>query len=87
MAVMNLQVETYAGETGADLIRRFRLGERTHEVAENMDQWHGQGYRYFKVRTADNSLYILRLDETCGDWDLTMFKTPPSGLSKALHQR
>ena len=85
--MVNLQVEISSGEAGAERILRFRLGEHTHEVAENLDQWHGEGYRYFKVRTADNSLYILRLDETCGDWDLTMFKTPPSGISKALHQR
>ncbi len=84
---MNLQVETYSGEGGADRIRRFRLGERTHEVVENLDQWHGQGYRYFKVKTAYNSLYILRLDESRGDWDLTMFKTPPSAFLRALHQR
>ncbi len=84
---MNLQVETYSGDAGTDRILRFRLGGRTHEVIESLDQWHGQGYRYFKVRTADNSLFILRLDESRGDWDLTMFKAPPSGFSKALHQR
>lgn len=82
---MKLQVETFPGEAGTDMIKRFRLGERTLDVVENMDQWHGEGYRYFKVKADDENLYILRCDDADGDWDLTMFKTQPRGPLKSLH--
>ena len=82
--MIGLEVETFPGEAGTDMIRRFRLGERMREVTENVDQWHGAGYRYFKVKTDDGNLYILRFDEARRDWDLTMFKPPPRIL-KSLH--
>ena len=70
------------------MIRRFHLGERPLEVIENIDQWHGEGYRYFKVKADDGNLYILRLDEVRAEWDLTMFRTqPPGSLSKVFQLR
>jgi len=82
--MIGLKVETFPGEAGTDMIRRFRLGERTREVTENIDQWYGAGYRYFKVKADDGNLYILHFDEARRDWDLTMFKPPPRVL-KSLH--
>ena len=64
---MALQVETYPGDAGAEMIRRFRFDHRALEVTENMDQSHGQGYSYFKVKANDNNLYILRFDEALGE--------------------
>jgi len=85
---MNLQVETYPGHAGADMIRRFYLGGRPVEVVENVDRWHGGDYRYFKVKGDDGNLYILRLDDVRGEWDLTMFQTQrPRGISKVLHAK
>ncbi len=81
---MNLQVETYPGDAGAEMIRRFHLGKRVLEVIENLDQWHGEGYRYFKVKAGDNNLYILRFNEAREEWELIMFK-PPGLLSKVFH--
>jgi hypothetical protein len=81
-----LQVETYAGDHGVEMIRRFRFGGRLVEVAENIDQWHGEGYRYFKVKAGDNNLYILRFDEAKAEWDLTLFKAHElDRLSKVFH--
>lgn len=82
--MIGLTVETVPGEAGTQTIRRFRLGERVREVTENIDQWHGEGYRYFKLKADDGNLYILRFDEAKADWDLTMFKPPPKVL-KSLH--
>lgn len=85
---MDLRVETYAGHAGAGMIRRFHLGGRAVEVAENLDQWHGGDYRYFKVKADDGNLYILRLDDRSGAWDLTLFDSRQGRtVSKVLHAR
>ena len=85
---MDLKVETYPGSAGAELIRRFHLGGRAVEVAENLDQWHGRDYRYFKIKGEDGNLYILRFDETRAEWDLTMYRTERiGGILKFLHAK
>ncbi len=71
---MQVQVETYLDERGAEKLRRIRLDDRVVEVVANIDQWHGAGYRYVKVKGGDGDLYILRRDETAADWDLTMYQ-------------
>ena len=55
--------------------RRLYLHGCQVEVAEPLDQWHGFDYRYVKVRDHDGNLYILRYDEVCTAWELTMFKS------------
>jgi hypothetical protein len=72
---MRIWVETYAGHGGVEMLRRFRLDGREIEVMDNLDQWHGQHYRYFKVRGGDGNLYILRLDEVRSEWELIMFQS------------
>jgi hypothetical protein len=72
---LRVRVETYAGYGGVEMPRRFFFDERGVEVAENLDQWHGPDYRYFKVKGDDGSLYILRLDEVRAEWDLTLFQS------------
>ena len=66
--------------------RRFRLDGREIEAIDNLDQWHGRDYRYFKVRGDDGNLYILRLDESRGEWELIMFQSAQSQAALAyLH--
>ena len=72
---MRVRVETYAGYGGVEMPRRFCFDERCIEVAENLDQWHGPDYRYFKVRGDDGNLYILRFDDMRAEWDLTLFQS------------
>ena len=55
--------------------RRFHFDERCIEVTENLDQWHGPDYRYFKIRGNDGNIYILRLDEGRDEWSLTLFQS------------
>jgi hypothetical protein len=71
---MQVRVETYVDEGGVEKVRRFRLDSRQIEIAENIDQWHGHDYRYFKVKANDGDLYILRHDEIRADWTLTMYE-------------
>lgn len=75
---MRVEVETYVDEGGAEKLRRFRFDSRIIEVADNVDQWHGAGYRYVKVRGCDGNVYILRHSETRAEWELTMYQRSQS---------
>jgi hypothetical protein len=83
---MQVRVETYTGHGGVEMPRRFRLDGREIEAIDNLDQWHGRDYRYFKVRGDDGNLYILRLDELRAEWELIMFQSAQSQAALAyLH--
>lgn len=73
---MHVRVETDAGRRGDKTPRRFELRGRTVEVEDVLDQWTGKDYRYFKLKGGDGNLYILRHDETAGEWELTLYETP-----------
>ena len=77
---MEIRVETYVDEDGVEKLRRFRLDDREIDVAENIDQWHGADYRYFKVRASDDSAYILRVSDDQAFWELTMYQCAMSSL-------
>jgi hypothetical protein len=80
---MQVQVETYVDERGAEKLRRFRLDSRVVEVADNIDQWHGADYRYVKVRGSDGNVYILRHNEVRVEWELTMYQRSQSQGARA----
>lgn len=71
-ADLTIRVECYAGHRGEEEPRRFHLGSRAVEVREVLDRWLAPGHRYFKVRGADDGIYILRHDPG-GRWELTHF--------------
>ncbi|HEY6995589.1 MAG TPA: hypothetical protein VH397_17930 [Xanthobacteraceae bacterium] len=73
---MRVQVESVADSRGVETPRRFHLGGRKVDIVESDDQWHGADYRYFKVKGDDGNVYILRVDEPSGAWELTMFRRP-----------
>ena len=70
---MLVQAETYVDQ-GVEKLRRIRFDSREIEIVDNIDQWHGADYRYFKVRGSDGNLYIVRHDETRADWELTLYE-------------
>jgi hypothetical protein len=74
-AAFQIHVESEATRGGLEMPRRFCLDGRTIEIVENIDQWHGPGYCYFKVKGEDGNLCILRLDEGRAEWELTMFQS------------
>ena len=74
-AALRVHVECEPGHLG-EKPKRFRLNSRDVEIVENLDQWLGPDYRYFKVRGDDGNLYILRHDEGRDAWELTMFQSP-----------
>jgi hypothetical protein len=73
----HLKVECYAGYRADERPLRFTLGcpaGQALEVMEVLDQWHGVGYRCFKVRADDDNLYILRHQEAEDVWTLDAFR-------------
>jgi hypothetical protein len=75
---LELKVECYAGYRADERPLRFafpqKTGTRTYEVMEILDQWYGVGYRCFKVRADDDSIYILRHRESEDRWSLDSFR-------------
>jgi len=67
---MKLRVECYAGTKADERPVRFQLGERDHMVEEVLDQWYGPDDVFFKVRTDDGNLYILRRNTSADEWTL-----------------
>jgi hypothetical protein len=64
---MPVQVERCPGHLGGEMPVRFR--GRKIEIVENVDQWYGPDYCYFKMQGNDGNLYILRFDEGRVEWD------------------
>ena len=48
------------GPKGVEKLRRICFDSRQIEIAENIDQWHGADYRYFKVRGATGACNHIR---------------------------
>ena len=69
-----MRVECHAGYRSEETPIRFWLGENLVEVIEVVDCWLAPDYRYFKVRTAEGDIYILRNDVRSGEWELTLFE-------------
>jgi hypothetical protein len=67
---MQVGGETYVDKDGVEKLRRIRFDSREIEVAENIGQWHGKDYHYFKVKSGDGAAYILRHNESGNDWDI-----------------
>jgi len=71
---MTLRVECYAGAKADERRVRFQLGEREYMVEEVLDQRYGPEDSYFKVRTDDSNLYILRRNTSADEWHLESFR-------------
>ena len=74
--VMQVGAETYIDD-GVEKLRRIRFDDREIEESQNLDQWQGKTYRYFKVKSSDGDVYILRHNEIGNDWELTMYERAP----------
>ena len=79
---MALQVECRTDEGGAVPVRFGHPGA-TQEVAEVMDRWLGGDHRYYRVRTKDGGLFILRYDERDNSWHISVFEGEPAKAQRA----
>lgn len=73
---MRVQVECYSGRKPDERPVRFRLEEHEYVVEEILDQWYGPEHVFFKVRTEDGGVYILRNQTSVpdGGWELISFR-------------
>ena len=69
-----IKVECYAGYKADQRPQRFILGGKAQTIEEIEDQWYSPEAVYFRVRTGDGNLYILRHDEREDRWTLDGFR-------------
>jgi hypothetical protein len=67
---MNLRVESQAGFGGEQEPVAFWLGARRLLVRAITDRWFAPTQRWCKVDVDDDQTYVLRCQETTGQWDL-----------------
>lgn len=77
---MQIQVECYAGYRGEETPRHVQIGGCRMAIIEIIDRWLAPRHRYFKFRTADRSLWIIRHDTQTGQWEVTFFRNEGPGL-------
>ena len=70
-------MECYAGYKGEQTPRTIVLGDRRVLVTDVIDSWLAPDHRYFKVRSDDLDIYIVRQDVASGEWTLTLFERAP----------
>jgi len=70
---MPIRVESYAGYRAEQEPLAFWLGERKIAVRAIVDRWHAPAQRWFKVQADDGHAYVLRHDESSGEWELVAF--------------
>jgi chemotaxis protein methyltransferase CheR len=71
--VAPLTIECRVDAANGDPVAFGRRGA-LRSVAEVLDRWPGEGHRYFRVRTADGAVAILRHDEDRDRWALHYFE-------------
>lgn len=73
---MKLEVDCYSGMKADERPVRFRLDGHEHMVEEVLDQWYGPQDVFYKLRTDDGNLYILRHQTSTPDkpWHLVSFR-------------
>ena len=68
--MVDARVECYAGCRGDETPRRLHLEGREIEVSEVLNRWKEPGALFFRVRTQEGRIYVLRKDEFVGRWDI-----------------
>ncbi len=78
---MGLRVVCYSGRKVDERPVRFQLGDHEYFVEEVVDQWYGPDDTFFKVRTSDQNLYVLRRRSSTpeGEWTLEAFQDSTRG--------
>ena len=65
-----IQVEAYSGYKANECPLSFDLDEQSYQIASVVDRWQDPEAEYFKVRTTDGKLYLLRYNERTDEWTL-----------------
>jgi hypothetical protein len=67
---MALRVESSAGPSGEPEPSVVWFGARRVAVRAVVDRWFAPATRWFRIDGDDGQLYVLRHDESSGEWDL-----------------
>jgi len=73
-------VETVPAESGEEPAS-FVLLEKRFAVREVVDRWFGEEHAYFKVRTDDGVVYILRYSLGDAEWEMVVMDAAVPSLS------
>lgn len=65
-----IYVDAYSGYKANERPLRFTLDDETYEISSIEDRWQEPTAEYFKVRTVEGKLYLLRYDERSDEWTL-----------------
>lgn len=72
---MIIKVYTYSGYKSDENPREFILGGNKLKVIEIIDRWRDPECNYFRVRTQDNALYILKHDLNTDLWEIVFYRS------------
>jgi hypothetical protein len=70
---LRIHVECYSGHKGEETPRVLIIGARRIDVVEILDRWLAPDHRYFKIKSSDGDVYIVRYGNAADRWELTMF--------------
>ena len=65
-----IYVDAYSGYKANERPLRFQLDEDLFEIETVVDRWHDPKGEYFKVRTPEGKIYLLRYNEQQDEWTL-----------------
>src|SRR5262245_4653587 len=65
-----IHVDEYSGYRANQRPRSFSFDERLYKIAAVLDQWCEPSATYFKVKTEEGKVYLLRYDRQADEWTL-----------------
>ncbi|MBW1788136.1 MAG: hypothetical protein JRK53_16180 [Deltaproteobacteria bacterium] len=65
-----IQVSAYSGYKANERPLRFTFEGREYDVEKVLDRWYGQDYDYFKVRTRDGPVCVIKWQRWMDAWFL-----------------
>jgi hypothetical protein len=71
---VRVEVEAYSGYRADERPLRFRLGDRWHVIEEVVDRWYDPDAVYFRIRSDDGAMYILRHLDGSDLWTLEAYR-------------
>jgi hypothetical protein len=79
-----IKVECYSGYKGEESPRAFIYLEKRYEISEILDRWYEGGldptalrHDYFKVKTAEGEVFLIRYTPRFQSWTLCRYVSAP----------
>ena len=71
---MSLKVRTYDGCKAPERPISFAIDDTQHFIEEVVEQWVGENYNYWKVKTDKKKYFVLKYDFIKDVWEYDVFK-------------